>query len=81
MTETKIVDGQTVLLTQAEIDAQAAQDAAWQAAQPRLTLIAQISTLEATQTPRRVREAVNGIDNGWLKKLDAQIATLRGQLK
>lgn len=40
----------------------------------------QITALESTATPRRVREAVLGIDNGWLKSLNDQIAALRAQL-
>lgn len=40
----------------------------------------QIVGLEATVTPRRIREAVLGIDGGWLAGVDAQIAALRGQL-
>lgn len=41
----------------------------------------QINTLEAQQTPRRIREAITGIDNGWLKALEDQIEVLRTQLK
>lgn len=44
------------------------------------TIAQQIQTLEATVTDRRVREAVLGTDNGWLKNLDDQIAALRAQL-
>lgn len=40
----------------------------------------QIIFLEGTQTPRRIREAANGTDNGWMKGLDAQIEALREQL-
>lgn len=40
----------------------------------------QIAALEAKMTPRRIREAANGTDNGWMKALDAQIAALRTQL-
>tara|TARA_R100000365_G_C2748574_1_gene80564 strand:- start:11494 stop:11781 length:288 start_codon:yes stop_codon:yes gene_type:complete len=39
-----------------------------------------IATLEATVTPRRIREAVLGIDGGWLADLNEQIAALRAQL-
>jgi hypothetical protein len=45
----------------------------------QLTL-AEIHTLEATITPRRLREALLGTDNGWLASIDAQIATLRAGL-
>jgi hypothetical protein len=41
----------------------------------------QIMVLESLQTPRRVREAMLGTDNGWLTSLETQIAALRAQLK
>jgi hypothetical protein len=44
-------------------------------------VLSQIAALESTVTPRRQREAILGIDNGWLAGIDAQIATLRTQLK
>ena len=50
------------------------------AAVSKASLDQQITALEATMTPRRIREAANGTDNGWMKSLDAQIATLRIQL-
>lgn len=40
----------------------------------------QIADLEATVTPRRIREAVLGTDGGWLAALNAQIVTLRAKL-
>jgi hypothetical protein len=40
----------------------------------------QIAALESAITPRRIREAVLGIDGGWLIDADAQIAALRAQL-
>ena len=43
-------------------------------------VLAQIAALEATVTERRIREAVLGIDNGWLKDLNDQIVSLRAQL-
>lgn len=39
-----------------------------------------IKMLEAQQTTRRIREAVLGIDGGWLANLNTQIAALRAQL-
>lgn len=39
-----------------------------------------ISELEAAVTPRRMREAVLGIDNGWLERQDSAIAALREKL-
>lgn len=40
----------------------------------------QIVVLESQQTPRRIREAALGIDNGWLAGIEAQIEALRAQL-
>ena len=37
----------------------------------------QIAELEASVTPTRIREAVLGIDNGWLKRVNDQINQLR----
>lgn len=39
-----------------------------------------IASLESKQTPRRLREAALGLDNGWLKNLESEIAALRSQL-
>jgi hypothetical protein len=50
-------------------DAEAAPDQA----------LAKIRELEATVTPRRLRESILGIDGGWLKALDAQIDALRSK--
>lgn len=44
-------------------------------------IASQIAELEATITPRRMREAAIGTDGGWLKEVDEQIATLRKTLK
>jgi len=44
-------------------------------------VLLQIAKLEATITQRRQREAVLGIDNGWLADVNAQIAALRAQLE
>ena len=41
---------------------------------------ADIAALESSVTPRRQREAILGIDNGWLANVDIEIAELRGQL-
>lgn len=46
----------------------------------KLDIISQINALESQQTPRRIREAALGDDNGWLENLDTQIAALRSQL-
>lgn len=41
---------------------------------------AQIMQLEASVTPRRIREAILGVDNRWLADLNEQISDLRSQL-
>ena len=43
-------------------------------------LVMQIVELEATVTLRRLREAAIGIDGGWLKGVDDQIAALRKKM-
>lgn len=40
----------------------------------------QIVVLESQQTPRRMREALLGTDNGWLAGIESQIETLRTRL-
>lgn len=44
-------------------------------------VLSQIAKLEATITQRRQREAILGIDNGWLADVNAQIVALRAKLK
>lgn len=51
------------------------------AAFPNHSIFQQIINLEIAQTPRRVRDAVDGTDGGWLRSLEIQIAALRSQLK
>lgn len=63
---------------QADYDA---QQAAYIAAQPNIIIKQKIDALETELTLRRIREAINGSDNGWMENIDAQIATLRSQLK
>lgn len=50
------------------------------ASEANLVIVRQIVTLEAQQTPRRMREALAGTDGGWLAALNTQITTLRAQL-
>ena len=40
----------------------------------------QIAAIERQITPRRLREAVLGIDKAWLAQRDAEIAKLRAKL-
>jgi hypothetical protein len=49
------------------------------AAIPNWDLISEILKLEQTITPRRLREAILGVDNGWLQKTEKQIAALRSK--
>jgi hypothetical protein len=44
-------------------------------------LLRQILELESGVTPRRLREAVAGIDKGWLKDVESQITALRKKIK
>lgn len=44
----------------------------------RLEIVKQIEALEATATPRRIREMA--ADPAWMNALDAQIAALRATL-
>jgi len=41
----------------------------------------QILVLESQQTPRRIREALLGVDGGWLAGVESQIEALRAQLE
>ena len=46
----------------------------------RQVLLSQIAASEAVITERRIREAVLGLDGGWLKTVDDKIVALRKQL-
>ena len=76
----KIVDGIEVEMSEDEVAALQALWASSASQQPRMTILAQISNLEAEITPRRMREAVLGVDGGWLASKEAEIQVLRGQL-
>jgi hypothetical protein len=47
---------------------------------PQELILQQINTIEQQITIRRNREAILGIDNGWLADINTQIAILRGEL-
>ena len=49
-------------------------------ANQKAAILSQIKSLEIQQTPRRIREATLGTDNGWLANLDAQIQQLRATI-
>jgi hypothetical protein len=44
-------------------------------------LLNKIQDLEKTITDRRLREAILGVDNGWLQNVNSEITNLRTQLK
>lgn len=71
---------QHIEMTAAEVTARQAEEAAAAAAAPRLAILAEIAALEVQQTPRRIREAVLGLDGGWLSSIGSEIETLREQL-
>ena len=43
--------------------------------------LGKILTIEASITPRRLREAVLGMDGGWLAEQNAKIQELRNNIK
>ena len=71
--------GQTqVQITGDELAALEASEEAFEAGRVNRDIIKQIEALEATATPRRIREMA--VDSTWMKELDAQIAALRAKL-
>ena len=77
-TPTKLVGDKRYLLTQAEIDDFLSKGAASDSAKQARKKYKDIAALEATITPRRIREAILGTDNGWLADIEQQIEVLRG---
>lgn len=67
-------------LTQQEIDEILAKKADAEMTREKREAVNAIADLEALQTPRRLREAALGIDNGYLAQLNAQIEVLRIKL-
>jgi len=84
LSDTDIVNVGQLLLPVGSIKI-ADEEAAVVQAPPPITgnalLLSQITTLEASITQRRQREAILGIDNGWLEDVNAQIVALRAKLK
>lgn len=76
----KMVNGIPILLTQSEITAWQAESAGGAALANHAAALQQIHSLEMTVTARRLREAMLGMDGGWLANVNSQITTLRGQL-
>ena len=44
------------------------------------SVLKSIFDLEATITPRRLRDSILGTDSGWLESIEAQISALRTKL-
>lgn len=87
---TKNVNGVDVPLTPEEIAELVARDAVWLNAQPKAKLFSQIKALEASITPRMIREdaagstvvdpVTNMTSTQMIANIDAQIVSLRAQL-
>lgn len=70
-----------VPLTEAELAEIEAARPALAAEAARKAILAEIAALEATVTPRRLREAaLTEAGKAWLADVDAQIAVLRASL-
>lgn len=48
---------------------------------PKPAILAQIVELEASITPRRLRDVLLSGDTTFIKQIESQLAVLRGQLK
>jgi hypothetical protein len=80
MTRFHNVNGINIPFTPEEEAERDAEEAAWAAGQSSREILEQIKALEATVTPRRLREAVRDSGKAWLDNVDNQIAALRSQL-
>ena len=74
------IETEYVELTEAEQTTRNAEEATELVSRAGRLLKEQIIKIENQQTPRRIREAALGIDEGWLAALEVQIVTLREQL-
>ncbi len=76
----KVVDGELLDMTDAEITQRQTEVAAALAEANNRNIKSEIAVLESSITSRRIREAILGTDSGWLASLNTQITTLRQQL-
>lgn len=76
----KMIDGNPIVLTAEEIAEQKLLATIWNNCASKRTALHQIQAIESLMTLRRLREAVLGIDNGWLVNINNQISILRGSL-
>lgn len=70
-------DGSFHIIDQAAYDLNKSK---FETQQVKNNIKSQIYVLEEKVTPRRTREAILGVDNGWLTNVELQIEELRGQL-
>lgn len=72
-----MLDDEELAIAKAELKAHAD---AWEAGAVERNAKAEISKLESQITPRRIRDAVLGTDNGWLTNQESLIAIERNKL-
>jgi len=77
---TKMIDGVHYLLTPEEEAQEVIKSVEWQAGEVKRKALQEMERLEAEITPRRYREKILGIGNGWLARQDALIAAERAKL-
>ena len=75
-----MVNGEKVEMTDEEIALMEQEHAARATEKPRQDVQRQILILESAITPRRLREAVLDIDNGWLENQENLINQQRNLL-
>ncbi len=79
-TVVKTINGIHYLLTAEEEEEIAQKELDWIGSSIERNTKAEILRLESQITPRRIREAVLGIDNGWLDTQDSLIIIERNKL-
>lgn len=79
-TPVRTVNGVHYLLTKKERDESAVKTAAWEAETTKRNALAEIRRLESQVTPRRLCEAILGIDNGWLAQQNDLIVAERKKI-
>lgn len=79
-TVVRTVDGIHYLLTAEEKAAEVEKDIAWELSLIKRNAQMEIIRLEGLITPRRTREAILGVDNGWLVNQELLIKIERNKL-
>ena len=81
MARHKMVDGVKVMFTEAEEKARDAEEAEAAVRRPKEQALRLIEKLEATITPRRIRDALaSDAGKKWVADVEALIDTERGKL-